>query len=274
MKRHRTALAILAAVWPQALAHDFFLIPERSVTPPGEPLAVAMHVSDVFPGAPTAWRTERVEEFFLLDSEGRLDLKGGAIAGEPAAARVALRSEGTSIIALRMAPSRITLKARDFEDYLRHEGHDEILEARAQGRNARSKERERYTRYVKTLVRAGDPSSVALTALGLPIEIVPEAQPETVTPGGSLPVRVLFEGEPYPGGRLCATHAGHSQEHDAYAWCGRLDAEGRAVVPITAPGWQILRITRMRPVPGGGRIGWESFWAALTFEVAPAPAAP
>jgi hypothetical protein len=265
-------LGLLAAAATPALTHDFFLIPARSQAAPGETIEVAMHVSDVFPGPPTAWRAERVDEFFLLDASGRIDLKPPAIAGEPAAARIALRSEGTSIIALVTTPSQITLKAKDFEGYLRHEGHEEILQARASSKAAGKKERERYTRYVKTLVRAGEPSSAALTELGLPIEIVPEAQPETLSPGESLPVRVLFQGEPYGGGYLCATYAGHSREHDAYAWCGRLDGRGRAVVPITAPGWQLLRITRMRPAPGDGRTGWESFWAALTFEVAAPPA--
>ena len=267
-------LGLLAAAGAPARAHDFFLIPSLSVAVPGEPLQVAMHVSDVFPGQATPWRVERVQEFFLLDSSGRVELRGAPVGGDPAVARVALRSEGTSIIALVTAPSQITLKAKDFDAYLRHEGHEEILAARAAAKATGRKERERYTRFVKTLVRSGEPSSAALTALGLPIEIVPEAQPETVAPGGSLPVRVLCDGEPYAGGYLCATYAGHSKEHDAYAWCGRLDADGRAVVPIEAPGWQLLRITRMRPAKGDRRNDWESSWAALTFEVAAAPAGP
>ena len=270
--RSAVLLGLLAAAGAPARAHDFFLIPSLSVAAPGEPLEVAMHVSEVFPGRPIPWRVQGVQEFFLLDASGRAELRGAPVAGEPATARVALRSEGTSIIALVTAPSQITLKAKDFEEYLRHEGHQEILASRAASKPAGRKERERYTRFVKTLLRSGEPSSAALTELGLPIEIVPEAQPETVGPGGSLPVRVLFEGEPYAGGYLCATYAGHSQEHDAYAWCGRLDADGRAVVPIEAPGWQLLRISRMRPARGDRRDGWESFWAALTFEVAAPPA--
>jgi hypothetical protein len=85
---------------------------------------------------------------------------------------------------------------------------------------------------------------------------------------------VLYEGKPYAGGYLCATHAGHSKEHDAYAWCGRLDSEGRAAVPIRSPGWQIVRITRMIPRSGDPKAQWESFWAALTFEIPGKPSPP
>src|SRR5207249_3332987 len=99
------------------------------------------------------------------------------------------------------------------------------------------------------------------------LEIIPEAQPAEVRPGGRLPVKVRFEGMPYPGGLLCATHSGLAAGTGPYAWCGRLDRDGRASVPIEAPGWQLLRTTRLRALAGDDRADWVSYWAALTFEV-------
>ncbi|MGH9798602.1 MAG: DUF4198 domain-containing protein, partial [Candidatus Polarisedimenticolia bacterium] len=158
-----------------------------------------------------------------------------------------------------------------------------VLRARRAGGDDGRPGRERYTRFVKTLVRgsegpadrrpAGKPAgggadgAPAARPLGLPIEIVPLSDPGTLRPGGRLEVQVLFEEAPYAGGTLCATHDGYSKEHDAYAWCDRLDGEGRAVVPVRAPGLQLLRITRMRRLQGDPKADWESFWAALTFEV-------
>ena len=262
-------LAVLAAA-PAApvAAHDLCLLPEASAPAPGAAIRVALHVSEVFPGEPTDWRPEKTRAFFLFDARGRLDLKDRAPEGKPLTPRLTLRSPGTTIVALVTEPSYIEIEARKFQDYLRTEGHDDILEMRVRMNQDKATGRERYRRWVKTLVNAGgEASDVALTDLNLTIEIVPESQPAAVRPGGRLPVRVLFEGMPYAGGTLCATHAGYSSRPDAYAWCGRLDDAGRTSVPIKAAGWQLLRITKMRALAGDGRADWVSYWAALTFDV-------
>lgn len=261
------AVVLVADVAPLP-AHDFYLIPELSQPAAGTTIRLALHVSEVFPGDPVDWRADRTSQFFLLDARGRLDLKDRVPDGKPLMPRVTLRAPGTTVIALVTEPSYIEIKAPEFQEYLKHEGHDDILEMRAQMGAASSPGRERYRRYVKTLVNAaGSASETALANLSLTIEIIPEAQPASVRPGGSLPVRVLMEGMPLPGAQLCATHAGFSKGHDAYAWCGRLDAQGRASVPITAAGWQIIRTTRMRPLAGDNKADWVSYWSALTFEV-------
>lgn len=264
--------ALVALVLPAGAAplwaHDFYLIPETAAPGAGATIRLALHVSEVFPGDPVDWRADKTSQFFLQDAKGRLDLKDRVPEGKPLMPRVTLRAPGTTVIALVTEPSYIEIAAAPFQEYLKHEGHADILEMRAQMGTVSSPGRERYRRYVKTLVNAaGSASETALANLSLTIEIIPEAQPAAVRPGGKLPVRVLMEGMPLAGGQLCATHAGFSKGHDAYAWCGRLDAQGRASVPITAAGWQIIRTTRMRPLAGDNRADWVSYWSALTFEV-------
>lgn len=262
------AALVLVAGTTSLPAHDFYLIPQLSHPAAGASIRLALHVSDVFPGDPVDWRADRTSQFFLLDAKGRLDLKDRVPEGKPLMPSLTLRAPGTTVIALVTEPSYIEIKAPEFQEYLKHEGHADILEMRARMGAASSPGRERYRRYVKTLVNAaGSASETALASLSLTIEIIPEAQPASVRPGGSLPVRVLMEGMPLAGAQLCATHAGFSKGHDAYAWCGRLDAQGRASVPITAAGWQIIRTTRMRPLAGDNKADWVSYWSALTFEV-------
>jgi len=274
-----TGLVLLAPVSSNpASAYDLFLIPERATPDPGATIRVALHVSEVFPGEPIDWRPENTREFFQVDGKGRSDLDGRKPSGHPLMPSLTVRSPGSTLVALVTEPSYIEIAAPAFRDYLKAEGHDDILEMRAKLHQGGSPGRERYRRWVKTLVNVGgEASDVALKNLNLTIEIVPEEPPAAVRPGGHLPVRALFEGAPYAGGRLCATHEGFSTKPDTYAWCGRLDGAGRASVPIQAPGWQLLRITRMRALAGDGRADWVSYWASLTFDVpeagpSPAPA--
>jgi len=258
---------VLAQAAPAAL-HDDCLLPERSAPAPGEAVRVALHDGAVFPGPPADWRPDVTREFFLADAAGRLDLKDRVPQGRPPMPRVSLRSPGTTVVALVSAPVYSVTPAREFQRRLKAEGHEDILEMRRTMKTAGLPGRERSRHYVKTLLNAGGvPSDVALSGLNLVLEIVPEAQPVEVRPGGRLPVKVLFEGMPYPGGLLCATHAGLATGTGPYAWCGRLDRDGRASLPIEAPGWQLLRTTRLRAPAGDDRADWVSYWAALTFEV-------
>jgi hypothetical protein len=299
-----TGLLLLCAWVGAALAHDFFLMPGDAAPAVGTTFDLAMHISGVFPGPATNWRKEQVKEFFLVDAAGRADLREAPLGGLPTRARLNLRRPGLAAIALTTSPAYIALPAKEFQTYLKEEGHDDILEMRSKMKTTKSPGRERYSRFVKALIVSGTPGAVAtgagapgtgaaaasagrdpaLAALGLTLEIVPEVSPVGLQPGTPMPVRVLFEGFPYAGGRLCAAHAadpgtqgggGDEREHKAskkdeegYDWCGALDTEGRASVPVPSAGWYLLRITRMRALAGDDRADWMSYWGSLTFHVA------
>ncbi len=258
------------AVAASAPPRDLCLIPETPAPGPGATLRVGLHDSALFPGDPIDWRPGTAREFFLFDARGRLDLNDRAPEGTPLMPRVPLRSPGSTIVALVTGPSYIEMEARDFQQSLKREGHDDILEMRTRMGQSQARGRTRDRRYVKTIVdTGGDGSDVALARLDLTIEIVPETRPDLVRPGGTLPVRVLFEGAPYAGGLLCSARAGDPSKYHTYAWCGRLDDAGRASVPIVSTGWQLVRTTRMRALAGDERADWASYGAALTFAVPP-----
>lgn len=279
------ALAIAACVAVGGAAgHDFTILPETSHPTPEADFALGMWIAAVFPGEATAWRTGRVMEFAMVDARGRRDIEAPGIGGDPPRARLRLRQPGTAVVALSTDTSYITIEAPEFTAYLQEEGHEAALAAR-RGSRADTPGRERYTRHVKTVVNAGGPgASVALTRVGLALEIVPEKDLAGLRPGGSLPVRVFFRNAPYANGAICASDApdlspNPEAAHDAgaapgkgkgpYAWCGKLDGAGRASVPIPRAGWQMLRATKMIEVRDDPKADWHSYWTALTFEVAP-----
>jgi len=273
------ALAALPAI-EGTTAHDFTILPETSRPTPEAEFALGMWIGAVFPGEMVAWRTGRVAEFAIVDARGRRDLEAPETDGEPPRARLRLRNPGTAVVALSTDPSYITLEAPEFTAYLEEEGHDAALAARRGAAKTVAQGRERYTRHVKTILNAGGPgASVALTRVGLALEIVPEKDLSGLRSGASLPVRVFFRNAPYSHGAICASDsAAPAAAHDAgaapgkgkgpYAWCGRLDGAGRASVPLPRPGWQMLRTTRMIELRDDPKADWHSYWSSLTFEVA------
>ncbi|HET8946759.1 MAG TPA: DUF4198 domain-containing protein, partial [Candidatus Polarisedimenticolia bacterium] len=196
------ALALLAG-WPaRGLAHDFVILPSTATPAAGSDFELGMRVAEAFPGEPVAWRTGHVLDLAIIDARGRTDIESPAIAGDPAQARLRLRAPGTAVVALATDPSYIVLEGPQFTAYLQEEGHEAALTTRRADK-AGAPGRERYTRHVKTLLNAAGPNaSVALTRVGLTLEIVPEKDLATLAPGGTLPVRVFFRNAPYANGLI------------------------------------------------------------------------
>ncbi|HUD71189.1 MAG TPA: DUF4198 domain-containing protein [Dongiaceae bacterium] len=270
------ALGFAPGASTQVSAHDFCLLPGAPTADPGSPFDLAMHLAETFPGETVPWRTGKIVSMSLFDAHGRTEIASPPLEGDPAQARLELRAPGTAVVTLVTDASYIELPAAEFDAYLDHDGHTAALAARRQSGRTDTPGRERYTRHVKTILNAGGPAaSVALTRAGMILEIVPQTVLQGLAPGGTLPVRAFYKDAPYADAPICATHEGWQGGPDSYAWCGRLDGAGRAQVPITAAGWQMIRASKMVPVKGDPKADWHSYWTTLTFHVAAAtPAAP
>ena len=105
---------------------------------------------------------------------------------------------------------------------------------------------------------------------GYPIEIVPLANPASLTAGGTLEFLVLAAGEPVPGQLVYASYEGFHGHDDAGAHreaaMVRTNGEGVAQVELTRAGRWYLRLIRMLPSDDEG-VDYESNWTTLTFEV-------
>ena len=256
------------AVLPAAQAHDFSVLPGAARVEAGASFSLGMYVGERFPGEAVPWKVGRIVEFNLTDSKGRQEITEPPLEGDPAAAQLSLRGPGTAVIGLCTDPVYIELPADKFDAYLTEEGHEAALRARRKAAGGERPGRERSTRHVKTILNATGPqASVALTRLGLALEIVPEKDLAAVRPGDRIPVRLFYQGDPYIEGRVCATWDGRGADGGPFAWCGKTDGAGRVQVPIEKPGWQIIRTTRMIPIRDDDKADWHSYWASLTFKV-------
>jgi uncharacterized GH25 family protein len=158
----------------------------------------------------------------------------------------------------------VTLPAEKFTAYLKEEGLDAVIAARAQSQTSQREGREIFSRAAKSLVRSGTvaPGS-GDSALGFPIELVAEKNPYQMTAGQTLPVRLTYRNAPLAGALMVA----FTQRHPYHKLSVRSDRDGRATFTIDEPGPWMVKAVHMVPAPAGSNADWESFWASLTFEM-------
>jgi len=171
---------------------------------------------------------------------------------------------GLYIVAVETTPKLTQLEAAAFNEYLVSDGLFQIFRLRAKAKELDKDAIERYSKSPKVLFRVGDgkdgdPSK----PIGLPLEIVPLADPLSRKVGDTLKVRVLFQAKPLANANLGWSHPG---DGDTPVGTVRTDARGEALIPIAKGGLMTIRLTHMTR-PKAKDYEWESFWTSLTFRL-------
>jgi uncharacterized GH25 family protein len=257
--------AVVFALTAVASAHDFWIEPSTYVVRTGEPVRIHLKVGESFRGEPVARNESRIDEFIAIGPSGPVKVIGRD--GMDPAGFVRLDAPGLWLIAYRSKPSAMELSASAFEQYLREEGLERVIDERKTRNESMSRGRERFSRSVKSLIRVGSSSSAGYDrVLGMTLELVPEADPHGVT-AGRLPVRLLHDGKPLEGALVVAmrrtSEAGGEGE---VVTRSRTDADGRIVVPLASGVW-LVKAVHMQRAKAGTAADWESVWTALTFRV-------
>jgi uncharacterized GH25 family protein len=262
-------VALLAAglVFP----HDLWLVPARYAVAPGERVAVALNTGDTFPASEGAVKPERVERAALVTAGGSTPLTSFRADGNSTVVDVtAPRAGGGAVVEVVLKPVATKQPRASFDEFVRHEGLDEIAAALARQPARRAEERRTYAKYAKTLLRVGSGGGAAALyarPLGHRLEIVPEADPHSLGRGRELPVRLLFDGRPLANARLVIGSTDAATATQSKVPGVRTDKEGRVMLRTVRPGGaHYVHALHMIPSPGGAEVEWESFWATLTFE--------
>ena len=99
-----------------------------------------------------------------------------------------------------------------------------------------------------------------LAPQGLPLEIVPLADPMTLKPGDDLPVQVLKDGKPLAGAGVIPDYVNES--HGATM---TTDADGKAVVVVRNDGLNVIAVSASEPAPGDDDVDRKGLFATLSF---------
>jgi len=261
MLRRLLFLALAALSAAAVSAHDFWIEPSAYRVDKGSELSVALRVGEGYRGDPVARNPAKIRRFVLVGPAGEQALAGDA--GQDPAGSAAIRKSGLFVIGYHSWPSSITLEAAKFEAYLREEGLERVIALRAERQQSALPGREIYSRCAKALVSCGLPGKErAFRKLGLPLELVPEANPYL---GGSGPrgLRLLFQDLPLEGALVVALPKGAPEQK----LTARTDVSGRVVLELAAGRTWLVKAVHMVEAPAGSGADWESLWASLTFEL-------
>jgi len=245
-------------------AHDFWLLPQKFMIQPGETITIYGNTGMDFPASLSAVAPERVSQFFVVSKYNKVDLAELVVKDKSLTTQYSFKKPGTYVVGAVIKPNEIKLTGEEFNEYLEHDGISSILELRKKEGILDKDAVEFYSKYPKAIIQAGDSLDDTPTKpVGLIIEIVPKVNPYTLKKGDKLKVTVLFRGKPLPGIDLAWNHPGLVGK--VAGWT-KTDQNGDAPVPLVKSGPYMIRLTHMEWVKKQTH-EWESFWAALTFEV-------
>lgn len=264
-----TVLATCAAA---AGAHDMFLKPTSFYVAPDSPIVVDL-LTGTFDKSENPVTRDRMADTSVL-AGGKLTKPGPAQWSDSAKAshlKLTTGAPGTYAIGLSSKPSVIKLSAADFENYLRHDGIEDIIADRAREGAPTTEVAERYSKHVRAVLQVGSTlTDDASKPLGYPAEILLLDNPATLKPGSRLRFRALFRGKPL-GGQLVYGSSEDFHGHDANGGHitklkMRTAADGGGTLKIDRTGKWYLTFINMHKVNEPG-VTYESNWATVTFEV-------
>ena len=269
-----------------AQAHEFWINPVPNPLQVGDTARLTLQVGEFFRGDTLPFAGPQTVALRQYSEAGVRDLAPFlAVRAALPVLALPLATVGTQMVIFDSQPNFISLPADTFHAYLHDEGLDFIKATRIAAGAAAKPGRERYRRFVKTLVRvdaaAAQPDSAAGPAAkdmtyavraGQRLELVPLSDPLTMAPGDALGVQVLFEGAPLAGALVKAWNkggagAGGQREGQTVIVRATTSADGQVNVNLPYAGPWMVSVVHMVPAVGVKDIDWDSLWGNLSFSV-------
>jgi uncharacterized GH25 family protein len=263
MKRVR-ALIIVMMVACVVQAHEFWLEPKKFTYKIGEEIKLDFRVGENYEGEFWDLKRHKVEKMELHRASGVRDLAKAVKNTEGNNLLVKADQAGTYLFSMQSNAAYIELEGEKFNDYLKEDGLDYILEERAKEGILDRPSKEFYTRFAKLLIQAGDrPDDTFKKKLGLRYEIIPDQNPYLLKTGDYLQCRVLFEGKP-------AAHAlvkiWNKVNNTTFLQNLYTENDGTVRFPLSAAGpWMVSSVRMIHSEKAEAE--YHSLWASLVFGI-------
>lgn len=257
-------VSLCTVLFLTALAHEYVLLAAKYRLQKGETLEMHLFAADGFNlQLERPFQKGLTEKFELLIKDSTIDLSGQAAGALPIVSRL-VDFEGGGLVHLERAYARIALPTGKFLAYLK-EDHIEGIAGRVD--RSKKEQKERYTRYIKSLVQSGNRYDDTLYRkdIGQAFEIVLLQNSYRLHAGSILRAKVFFRGKPLANKIITARNRTGSEA--AMTQTARTDVNGGCFFQIKRSGEWFLHATHMIRCPDPSDGDWESFWVSYSFAV-------
>jgi uncharacterized GH25 family protein len=198
-KQRFFSLAILILLSLAIHAHEFWLQPNRYRFKVGEEASIDFMVGESFTGEQWDLKKHKVELLELHSAVAKIDLTDQVENIKGFRLVKLLQTEGTQLVTMKSNAAYIELAAEKFNEYLKEDGLDNILDERKKKNQLDRPSKENYTRFTKLLLQTGEKTDDTYKKnVGFRVEIIPQSNPYTLKTGDYLQCLVLFQGKPLP----------------------------------------------------------------------------
>lgn len=171
----------------------------------------------------------------------------------------------TTVVGISMKPREITLKAEQFNEYLKEDGLPDTLEERRRTGELEKDAAERYAKHVKAILQIGKTRTDDYkTILGYPVELVPQANPYNLKIGDQIEILCLKDGKPLAGQVVLAGREEAGKLVSAPDM--RSDKNGIVKIKLDGAGKWYAKFINMTKLDDAN-LNYESKWTTLTFEI-------
>ena len=245
-----------------AAAHDFWIEPSTFRPTTGQIVTVTLRVGQKLDGDPVPRVPQLIDRFVLIGDGAEVPVIGRSGAAPAGITRVG--DAGAHWIGYQSYPSPSPSTRRSSIPTSATRGSKGFARC---GRNGgvRRPEPRALLPLRESAARRRKPaerSAVIDKPLGFTLELVPRKNPYAITAGNDLPLTLLFRGKPLANALVVAMNRDEPEK----AIRVRTDAKGRVSLPITKPGFWLIKAVHMEPAPADAGVEWESWWASITFE--------
>lgn len=258
-------LSLIVAAAP-AMAHDFWVQPQRFQVEAGAPLGATFEVGHGANRQRWGNGPDRIVQVTDIFNGKRVDQRARLRSAGPADLVTSFASPGLHVLAMQTVHSYSDLPAIRFNDFLKEEGLVPAIAARKRAGTSNTPGRERYSRRAKALIQVGARTAanqaLATRPIGLKLEIVPERNPYALGASRKLPVHVLYRGRRLAGAMVKFTNLDQDAKPLAVAIT---DRAGRVFFDVPATGKYLLNVIWTESVKDDARADFDTTFSSLTF---------
>lgn len=263
MKRCILTLSLLVLV-AFAQAHEFWLQPQKFRFAIGEAVEVDFKMGENFEGESWDLTKHKVERLNVYTTKGKADVVKDVQAGKSKNLSYNLATEGTHLFVMQSNAAFIELDGEKFNEYLKEDGLEDVLDQRTNKGELDKSAKEHYTRYAKLLIQSGDKTDdVYKQHTGLKHEIVPMQNPALLKVGDTMECLILFKSKPAVHQMIKVWSRTGNKTFLQNMYTGK---DGMVKFPISSEGAWMVSTVRM-DASKNPTVDYESSWASLVFGI-------